>query len=151
MNNLVYKILFTLIVLCLQSTILKAQRTISGTNNSTLYLKIEDSKPRQYSTGWVLAYKGVLKKVYCYENYSYLRAELCFLCEDKSKVQQIPISTLGNYPLKTLEDLEAYFATLTSTQIESYIHGLKTIYIIEVFPNSSTAELAPVVLNVVIR
>jgi hypothetical protein len=126
-----------------------AQRNVVSIN-TTLYLKMDKPKPREHTSEWVV-FKTKQRKSYWYHNSSYLGTMLAFLCEDKSKVQQIPISTLGNYPLKTLEDLEAYFATLTSTQIESYIQGLKTIYIIEVFPNSSTAELAPVVLNVVIR
>ena len=116
-----------------------------------LYLKMENAHPKQGSTGWFYESESNQKMIkgYTYINYSYKGLLLGFFCKDKSLYcQTVPASSIGNYPVKTLEELEAYLSNFTEQQKVDYFDNLQKIYIVEVFPNSDIIEVVEVELSI---
>jgi hypothetical protein len=88
-------------------------------------------------------------KGYLFGSALYKKFELWFYCKDKSLYcQTVPASSIGNYPVKTLEELEAYLSNFTEQQKVDYFDNLQKIYIVEVFPNSDIIEVVEVELSI---
>jgi hypothetical protein len=73
-------------------------------------------------------------------------SNLKFVCNDKTTMSCVPQNTLGNYPVRTLEQLKTYISTLTYQQALTYLEKMKRYYIVEILPNG-TAEIIPVKLD----
>lgn len=60
----------------------------------------------------------------------------------------IPISSLSEYDIKTLEQLELELNGLTNKQRWSYFSNLDNIYIVELYPATSQARIVEVRINI---
>lgn len=114
----------------------------------TLYLRLDNALPREFSGTWnVTSPSTKLWKVYGY--HSYICGQmLSFVCEDKVNLSNnFPIVNIGNYPVKTIEQVESIVAGMTKNQTYDYFHNMQNIYIVEILPNNMI-EVSKVVLDI---
>lgn len=139
------KIFFILIVLITISKIhLRAQ--------TALFLEITSGYPQHFGwTQWIFN-PNEQKIQRCFWGFEFIceGREIAFECEDRqTKVQTIPLSSLGNYSFYTISQLNNLLLPKTHAEQEVFFSSFNKTYLIEINQANQTADIIEVRWDVI--